>query len=85
MPMLTDAEAAYVLEPMDDDWVHFERLRRETLDRYWEVTGFDECNINAVWHHVASLYGPPCRFCLRPLRTPRAKFCASCGASALSS
>jgi hypothetical protein len=32
MPMLTDAEAAYVLEPMEeDDWTEFHRLVRETL------------------------------------------------------
>jgi hypothetical protein len=83
MPMLTDAEAAYVLEPMeDDDWTKFDRLKQESLERYWEVTGFAESNINAVWHHVISQYGRPCAVCGKPLRTPRAKLCAACGASA---
>ncbi|HEU4556665.1 MAG TPA: hypothetical protein VFS20_02405 [Longimicrobium sp.] len=42
-------------------------------------TGVEETVPNAVWHHVASLYGPPCRDCAKPLRTPQAKLCAACG------
>src|ERR1700677_4697335 len=34
---------------------------------------------NVVAHHRAAHYGPPCRACGRPLRTPRASFCAACG------
>jgi hypothetical protein len=52
------------------------------LDRYFELTGFRETNINAVWHHRLSLYGPPCEACGKPLRTPKASFCAACGAPA---
>jgi hypothetical protein len=51
------------------------------LERYYAVTGFRETNINALWHHRLSLFGPPCRSCGKPLRTPRAKLCAACGAS----
>jgi hypothetical protein len=50
--------------------------------RYFEVTGFREASINTIWHHRLSRFGPPCAACGKPLRTPRAKFCAECGAVA---
>lgn len=46
---------------------------------YTLFTGVAEENPNAVWHHVASLYGPPCPHCAKPLRTPAARWCAACG------
>lgn len=49
------------------------------LAKYHEFTGFEETNANALWHHRASLYGPPCSACGKPLRTPQANFCAACG------
>jgi hypothetical protein len=52
------------------------------LQRYYEITGYRETSINALWHHRLSLYGPPCLSCGKPLRTPRAKFCAACGTRA---
>ncbi len=52
------------------------------LKRYFEITGFRETNVNAIWHHRLSLHGPPCIVCGKPLRTPRAKLCAACGAPA---
>jgi hypothetical protein len=55
-------------------------LGRSALNKYRELTGFDETNVNALWHHRRSLYGPPCAACGKPLRTPRARFCAACGA-----
>jgi hypothetical protein len=83
MPMMDDAEADYVLDPMyEDDWTKFEALRLESLERYREVTGFVETNINAVFPHIISLYGRPCGVCGKPLRTPRAKMCAACGTTA---
>jgi hypothetical protein len=54
-------------------------LGRRALARYREITGFEETNANALWHHRLSLYGPACTACGKPLRTPRASFCASCG------
>jgi hypothetical protein len=53
---------------------------RDALAKYREFTGYEEANINALHHHRASLYGPPCATCGKPLRTPRAKLCAACGA-----
>jgi hypothetical protein len=76
MPMVDDAEFAEVtaLNP-------HERLKDPlayVLKEYERVTGFKETNPNAVLHHKISLYGPPCKKCGRPLRTPQAKLCGSC-------
>ena len=51
----------------------------QALSKYAEITGFVETNVNAIWHHRVSIYGPPCAACDKPLRTPRASFCAACG------
>ncbi len=53
----------------------------EALNRYRELTGYAETNVNALWHHRVSLFGPPCSSCGKPLRTPQAKHCAECGAA----
>ena len=52
---------------------------RRALAFYRELTGFEETNINTIWHHRLALYGPPCSHCGKPLRTPQAKLCAACG------
>jgi len=49
------------------------------LAGYGMFTGVEEDVVNAVWHHKASLYGPPCPACGKPLRTPQARLCAACG------
>ena len=54
-------------------------LGASALAKYEQLTGLHETNINAVWHHRASLYGPPCKSCGKPLRTPVASHCAECG------
>jgi hypothetical protein len=35
----------------------------------------------ALLHHRIRKYGPPCSECGKPLRTPRATYCAACGAT----
>ena len=49
------------------------------LDEYNRITGFDETNWNAVWHHRLSIYGRPCQRCGKVLRTPAASKCFECG------
>lgn len=51
---------------------------RAALAAYERITGFKETNPNALFHHRLSMYGPPCRACGKPLRTPQARFCAMC-------
>jgi len=48
------------------------------LSEYKRLTGTHETNINAIWHHQASMYGPPCVHCGKVLRTPQARFCFLC-------
>jgi hypothetical protein len=47
MPMLEEHEATYVLKGGHDP----DRI----LQRYRELTGFEETNANAIWHHVVGL------------------------------
>jgi hypothetical protein len=53
----------------------------QALERYFQLTGFRETNVDALRHHRLALFGPPCRTCGKPLRTPRAELCAECGAT----
>jgi len=98
IPMLDEAEWAEVQPLLANALEEIERYRAEhgvsldeakrvgygkgALEHYFQITGFRETNANALWHHRLSLYGPPCGTCGKPLRTPRAKLCAECGATA---
>jgi hypothetical protein len=58
---------------------------RPLRDAYRQMTGMDESNHSAIIHHRISIYGPDCERCGKPLRTPRASFCAACGTAPIGS
>ena len=79
VPMLDEGEFQRALAlrgtGRGDLW---ERQFGPVLQEYERLTGFHETNIDALYHHVLSLYGPPCTFCGKPLRTPKARLCGAC-------
>lgn len=52
---------------------------RTALDKYRELTGAIETDVNVLWHHRRADVGPRCVACDKPLRTRVARFCAGCG------
>jgi hypothetical protein len=77
VPMLDEQEWEQVCPHLR---IGIRETKEGALSRYFEITGFRETNANAIWHHRQSLFGPPCASCGKLLRTPKASFCASCGA-----
>lgn len=79
-PMLNDEEFRQVMSFNDKGAGEnvLERAFSAVLREYERITGFHETNPMAVYHHLLSMYGPPCSKCEKPLRTPRAKLCGSC-------
>ena len=76
VPMLSDAEWQMLRrECQNAGSLDYEAL----MTGYEELTGFKEKNPNAIFHHIITSHGPPCKKCGRPLRSQRASFCASCG------
>lgn len=51
----------------------------EVMRLFEEITGREPKEPFEVFHHRTVLYGPPCRQCGKPLRTPQAKSCLLCG------
>jgi hypothetical protein len=58
--------------------LEFEREYGGMLREYKRTTGFPETNPTALDHHQVALYGPPCEYCGKPLRTLEAKLCGAC-------
>lgn len=58
--------------------VPVKELYQPVRTRYLELTGVDEPNHLVILHHRLSNYGPPCKSCGKPLRTPKAKLCGAC-------
>jgi hypothetical protein len=67
---LNDRTTAFILEQY-----------RPILEEYRRITGQQHLTQPAdLMHHRISIYGPDCSHCGKPLRTPRATYCAACGA-----
>ena len=79
VPMLDDPEftRAMSFRKMNETLPPKEEFR-DALREYNGITGFAETNPVPVYHHRLSMYGPPCKKCGKPLRTPRAKLCGAC-------
>jgi hypothetical protein len=56
-----------------------EIIYKPVFDAYERMAGYRETNINAIWHHRISEYGPSCAKCGKALRTPVAFKCFECG------
>jgi hypothetical protein len=69
------------LKPESGDQYPTRHRYQYLLAAYQLFTGIEESNPSVVWHHVRSLYGPACETCGKPLRTPKARLCAACGAA----
>ncbi len=79
--MLDDDEFSLVMSKQIPNELKLKARFAPCLDEYERITGFRMTNPNALWHHVLSLYGPPCKSCGKPLRTPQAKLCGNCMAA----
>jgi len=98
VPMLDEEEWSIIQPLLNDLVLRIQRYRsahgcglaealskvshRNVISSYARLTGFLETDIDAIRHHRASILGKPCSACSKPLRTPRARMCAACGAAA---
>jgi hypothetical protein len=55
------------------------KVSKHACERYRKITGFEESNAEAIWHHRRALYGCDCPKCGKPFRTPAAHYCVECG------
>jgi hypothetical protein len=84
MPMLDDDEFRQVMallpkgKPDIRTREDYHAMFAPMLAEYERITGFRVTNPNPVFHHFLALYGPPCQYCGKPLRTRHAKLCGSC-------
>jgi len=56
-----------------------QRYERPPLEKFFQLTGYRETDVNALRHHQLDRYGPPCPNCGRLLMTKVARSCAQCG------
>ena len=78
VPMLDDFEYEHVMSQIHPSKTTREQIFRDFLLEYERLTGIHETNPSTVFHHRWSMYGPPCRFCGKPLRTPKSTLCGHC-------
>jgi hypothetical protein len=55
-----------------------QELYKPVCAEYERMTGVKESDHDEILKHRISLYGPPCKQCHKPLRTPKAKLCGAC-------
>lgn len=77
--MLSEEEYQFVMSFLSaESGVPFGERQKHALEAYRQITGEFETAFPVLYHHRLALYGPPCRVCRKPLRTPQAKLCGSC-------
>jgi hypothetical protein len=79
IPMMSEEEYQFVMSFLAaETGVPFSERQKNALIAYRQITGDCETQFRSLSHHRLALYGPPCYFCRKPLRTPQAKLCGSC-------
>jgi len=94
VPMLDEDEFAEIARLHKESTLatkEYRRLRQTSLaetplhelfapvcDLYERITGVRESDHDEILKHRISLYGPPCKRCHKPLRTPKASICGAC-------
>lgn len=77
--MLSEDEFQFVMSFLSaESGLPFGERQEHALEAYRQITGERGASFAALRHHRLALYGPPCAFCHKPLRTPRASLCGSC-------
>lgn len=84
VPMLDEDEYRRILDlalacQNDPELSSLEDPFTQVREAYAEMTGVAGMHHNAILHHRIALYGEPCDACGKPLRSPKATFCAACG------
>lgn len=79
VPMLSEDEYQFVMSFLAaESGIPFGERQQQALDAYRQITGENETKFTVLCHHRLALYGSPCRYCHKPLRTPRATLCGCC-------
>ena len=77
--MLSEEEYQFVMSFLSaESGVPFGERQKNALDAYRQITGHYEMQFPVLYHHRLALYGPPCQYCRKPLRTRQAKLCGCC-------
>ncbi len=68
--MLSEEEYQFVMSFLSaESGVPFSERQELALEAYGHITGERETKFPVLYHHRLALYGPPCGFCRKPLRT----------------